>query len=77
MLEGFTLAVAADLTVSIARSLRSTCGSSRRPPESSIQRFPGRTQHVGQGTELNSSGDIYLKVVRACDKRFARASPGT
>jgi hypothetical protein len=41
---------------SAAASLRSTCGSERRPPECSKQRWPGATPHAEQGTEDNCSG---------------------
>ena len=37
-------------------SLRSKCGSERKPPEPSKQRWPGPTPQVGQVTEDNCSG---------------------
>jgi len=37
-------------------SLRSRCGSERKPPEPSKQRWPGPTPQVGQVTEDNCSG---------------------
>jgi hypothetical protein len=39
-----------------AANVRSTCGFERRAPESSTQRFPAATPHVGQGTEDNCLG---------------------
>jgi hypothetical protein len=58
-----------DSAASIAVSFRSTCGSLRKPPEWSSQRLPGPTRHVGQGTELNSSGDMSLiLIVTQCNK---------
>jgi hypothetical protein len=45
-----------DSMASAAASLRSKCGSVRRPPECNKQRRPGGTPHVGQGTEENSLG---------------------
>src|ERR1700675_2344911 len=38
-------------TASLAAILRFPCGSLRGIPESSTQRFPAATPHVGQGTE--------------------------
>src|SRR6266481_2404657 len=45
-----------DSMASAAVSLRSKCGSERRPPECNKQRWPEATPHVGQGTEDNCSG---------------------
>jgi hypothetical protein len=45
---------------SAAENFRSTCGSERRPPACSKQRWPGATPHVGQGTERNSFGFMSL-----------------
>jgi hypothetical protein len=36
---------------SIAKNLRSTCGSERKPPECSTQRFLAADPQVGQGTD--------------------------
>ena len=71
MLEDFTLAVAPDAlvslldsTTSIARSFRSMCGSLRRPPPCSKQRFPVATPHVGQGTASKCLGVMSPILIR-------------
>ena len=49
--------------VSIAASLRSMCGSERRPPECSTQWLPTATPHVGHGTEdicLGVSSPLFI-----------------
>ena len=49
---------------SAAESFRSTCGFERGAPESSTQRFPEATPHVGQGTEDNCLGVSSLIFIR-------------
>jgi hypothetical protein len=59
-----------DSMASAAESLRSTCGSERRPPECNKQRWPEATPHVGQGTEDNCSGvRSRILIVIECDKK--------
>ena len=59
-----------DSMASAAESLRSKCGSERRPPECNKQRWPEATPHVGQGTEDNCSGvRSRILIDIECDKK--------
>jgi len=59
-----------DSMASAAESLRSKCGSERRPPECNKQRSPEATPHVGQGTEDNCSGvRSRILIDIECDKK--------
>jgi hypothetical protein len=62
--------VNAFLVYSLYRSeLSVNMGFSPQTPECSRQRLSGPTRHVGQGTELNSSGDMSLiLMVILCNK---------
>src|SRR5208282_4247241 len=58
---------------SIAANIRSTCGSERRAPEYSTQRFPAAAPQVGQGTETNCLGVSSFLFIRAeCDNTLPR-----
>src|SRR5258706_1992219 len=59
-----------DSMASAAESLRSKCGSERRPPECNKQRWPEATPHVGQGTEDNCPGvRSRILIDIECDKK--------
>jgi hypothetical protein len=61
---------------SAAESFRSTCGSERRAPECSTQRFPAATPHVGQGTEDNCFAvRSFFFILRRCDKTSRKTVP--
>jgi hypothetical protein len=52
-----------------AANVRSMCGFERGAPESSTQRFPAATPHVGQGTEDNCLGvSSFFFILAECTK---------
>jgi hypothetical protein len=54
---------------SAAVNFRSACGFERGAPESSTQRFPAATPHVGQGTEDNCLGvSSFFFILAECTK---------